>query len=252
MPVIKPETKPEIKYKRVLLKISGEALLGESEYGIDPNVMDNIADQIKEVVEMGVEIAVVIGGGNFWRGVSASAKGMDRTTADYIGMLATVMNALGLQDALEKRGVFTRVQTAISMQEIAEPFIRRRAVRHLEKKRVVIFAAGTGNPYFTTDTAAALRALEIDAQIIFKATKVDGVYDKDPKKFKDAKKFDELSYIDVIRRNLQILDSTATSLCMDNNLPIVVFDITRPGNIKGAILGEKIGTIVKRGENDTR
>lgn len=238
---------PTPKYKRVLLKISGEAILGKSSYGIDPKVMDNIAEQIKEVVEMGVEIAVVIGGGNFWRGISASANGMDRTTADYIGMLATIMNALGLQDALEKKGVWTRVQTSISMQEIAEPFIRRRAVRHLEKKRVVIFAGGTGNPYFTTDTAAALRALEIDAQIIFKATKVDGVYNKDPKKFKDAKKFDQLSYLDVIKKDLRILDSTATSLCMENNLPIVVFDITKPGNIKGAITGKRIGTMVKKG-----
>lgn len=238
---------PTPKYKRVLLKISGEAILGESSYGIDPKVMDNIAEQIKEVVEMGVEIAVVIGGGNFWRGISASANGMDRTTADYIGMLATIMNALGLQDALEKKGIWTRVQTSISMQEIAEPFIRRRAVRHLEKKRVVIFAGGTGNPYFTTDTAAALRALEIDAQIIFKATKVDGVYNKDPKKFKDAKKFDQLSYLDVIKKDLRILDSTATSLCMENDLPIVVFDITKPGNIKGAIMGKRIGTMVEKG-----
>lgn len=236
----------ELKYKRVLLKISGEALLGNLKYGIDPKVIDNISSQIKEVVELGVEAAVVIGGGNFWRGVSASASGIDRTTADYIGMLATIMNALGLQNALEKIGVITRVQTAISMQEIAEPIIRRRAVRHLEKKRVVIFAGGTGNPYFTTDTAAALRALEIEAEIIFKATKVDGIYDKDPLKFKDAKKFDKLNFLDVLKKNLRVLDSTATSLCMENNLPVVVFDITKPGNIKGVIMGKKIGTMVTK------
>ncbi len=238
---------PRPKYNRVLLKISGEALIGEVDYGIDPKVMDRIADQIKEVIQMGVEIAIVIGGGNFWRGVSASANGMDRTTADYMGMLATIMNALGLQNALEQKGVWTRVQTSISMQEVAEPFIRRRAVRHLEKKRVVIFAGGTGNPYFTTDTAAALRALEIDAEIIFKATKVDGVYDKDPNLYQDAKKYSQLSYFDVLKNNLRVMDSTATSLCMENNLPIVVFDINKPGNIKGVILGKKIGTIVMKG-----
>lgn len=235
------------KYRRVMLKISGEALIGQADYGIDTKVMDNIANQIKEVVLMGVEIAVVVGGGNFWRGVAASANGMDRTTADYIGMLATVMNAIGLQDALEKKDISTRVQSSITMQEIAEPFIRRRALRHLEKKRVVIFAGGTGNPYFSTDTAAALRALEIDAEILFKATKVDGVYDKDPKKYPDAKKFDELTYIEVLEKNLRILDSTATSLCMENNLPVVVFDITKSGNIKDVISGKKIGTIVRRG-----
>ena len=236
----------ELKYKRVLLKISGEALLGDLDYGIDPGVTNNISSQIKEVVELGVEVAVVIGGGNFWRGFSASVNGMDRTTADYIGMLATIMNALGLQNALERMGIITRVQTAISMQEVAEPFIRRKAVRHLEKKRVVIFAGGTGNPYFTTDTAAALRALEIDAEIIFKATKVDGVYDKDPLKFKDAKKFVKLTFLDVLKNNLRVLDSTATSLCMENNLPIIVFDITKPGNIKGVIMGKKIGTLVAK------
>jgi uridylate kinase len=235
------------KYGRVMLKISGEALIGKADYGIDTKVMDNIANQIKEVVLMGVEIAVVVGGGNFWRGVAASANGMDRTTADYIGMLATVMNAIGLQDALEKKDISTRVQSSITMQEIAEPFIRRRALRHLEKKRVVIFAGGTGNPYFSTDTAAALRALEINAEILFKATKVDGVYDKDPKKYPDAKKFDELTYIEVLDKNLKILDSTATSLCMENDLPVVVFDITKSGNIKDVISGKKIGTIVRRG-----
>ncbi len=235
------------KYSRVLLKISGEALLGKSKYGIDPEVIEDIASQIKEVVEMDAEIAIVIGGGNFWRGVSENARGMDRATADYIGMLATIMNALGLQGVLEKKGVPSRVQTSISMQEVAEPFIRRRAVRHLEKKRVVIFAGGTGNPYFTTDTAAALRALEVNAQIIFKATKVDGVYDKDPIKHEDAKKFDKLTFLDVIKENLRILDSTATSLCMENNLPIIVFSITKPGNIKGAIMGKKIGTLITKG-----
>jgi uridylate kinase len=235
------------KYNRILLKISGEALIGDCNYGIDTKIMDNIADQIKEVVEMGLEIAVVIGGGNFWRGVSASANGMDRTTADYIGMLATVMNAVGLQDSLEKKGISTRVQSSITMQQIAEPFIRRRALRHLEKKRVVIFAGGTGNPYFSTDTAAALRALEINAEIIFKATKVDGVYNKDPKKFKDAEKYDSLTFMEVLNKDLRILDSTAISLCLENNLPIVVFDITKPGNIKGVILGNKIGTFVTKG-----
>lgn len=234
------------KYKRVLLKISGEALLGDGGHGIDPIITAGIAAQIKEVSEMGVEIAVVVGGGNFWRGTAASANGMDRNTADHIGMLATIMNALGLQNALEKIGVFTRVQTAISMQEVAEPFIRRKAVRHLEKKRVVIFAGGTGNPYFTTDTAAALRALEIDAEIIFKATKVDGVYDKDPFKHKDAKKFDWLSYIEVLNKDLRVMDSTAISLCRENDLPIIVFDLTMPGNIKGVIMGKKIGTLVSK------
>jgi len=235
------------KYNRILLKISGEALIGDCNYGIDTKIMDNIADQIKEVIEMGLEIAVVIGGGNFWRGVSASANGMDRTTADYIGMLATVMNAVGLQDSLEKKGISTRVQSSITMQQIAEPFIRRRALRHLEKKRVVIFAGGTGNPYFSTDTSAALRALEINAEIIFKATKVDGVYNKDPKKFSDAEKYDSLTFMEVLNKDLRILDSTAISLCLENNLPIVVFDITKPGNIKGVILGNKIGTLVTKG-----
>jgi uridylate kinase len=235
------------KYKRVLLKISGEALLGDEGYGIDPIITASIAAQIKEVIDMGVEMAVVVGGGNFWRGTSASANGMDRNTADHIGMLATIMNALGLQNALEKIGVFTRVQTAISMQEVAEPFIRRKAVRHLEKKRVVIFAGGTGSPYFTTDTAAALRALEIDAEIIFKATKVDGIYDKDPLKYKDAKKFDSLTHIEVLSKDLRVMDSTAISLCRENNLPIIVFDLTMPGNIKGVIMGKKIGTLVSKG-----
>ncbi|MBM3706746.1 MAG: UMP kinase [Actinobacteria bacterium] len=240
----------EPRYKRILLKISGEALIGKLDFGIDPKIMDNIANQVKTVIEMDVEIAIVIGGGNFWRGVAASANGMDRTTADYIGMLATIMNALGLQDALEKKGVMTRVQSSITMQEIAEPFIRRRALRHLEKKRVIIFAGGTGNPYFSTDTAAALRALEINAEIMFKATKVDGVYDKDPKKYPDAKKYDELTFIEVLDKDLKILDSTATSLCMENNLPVIVFDITKPGNVRNAVLGKKIGTLVKRGDKN--
>jgi uridylate kinase len=239
---------PEIpKYKRILLKISGEALIGRSDYGIDPEIMNNISNQIGEVCKLGLEIAIVIGGGNFWRGASASVNGMDRTTADHIGMLATVMNAIGLQDALEKKNIVTRVQSSINMQEIAEPFIRRRALRHLEKKRVVIFAGGTGNPYFSTDTAAALRALEINAEILFKATKVDGVYDKDPKVYPDAVKYNELTFMDVLDKDLKILDSTATSLCMENNLPIVVFDLTRNGNIKNVVTGKKIGTLVKKG-----
>lgn len=235
------------KYKRVLLKISGEALLGSGGQSIDPVIVADIAGQIKEITDLGVEIAIVIGGGNFWRGTSASAKGIDRTTADYIGMLATIMNALSLQNSLEDIGVITRVQTAISMQEVAEPFIRRKAVRHLEKGRVVIFAGGTGNPYFTTDTAAALRALEIDSEIIFKATKVDGVYDRDPHKFKDAKKFKRLSFTQVLSDNLGVMDSTAISLCRENNLPIIVFDIKVPGNIKGVIIGKDIGTLVSKG-----
>jgi uridylate kinase len=237
----------DLKYNRVLLKISGEALLGSGSHSIDPSVVAEIADQIKEVVDIGVEVAIVIGGGNFWRGTSASANGVDRTTADYIGMLATIMNALGLQNALEMAGVLTRVQTAINMQEVAEPFIRRKAVRHLEKKRVVIFAGGTGNPYFTTDTAAALRALEIDAEIIFKATKVDGVYDKDPEKYSDAKKFKKLDFTTALNQDLGVMDSTAISLCRENNLPIIVFDIKVPGNIKGVIMGKEIGTLVSKG-----
>lgn len=236
------------KFKRVLLKISGESLKSiKCDSGIDFKIMSRIALEIKEASDSGVEIAVVVGGGNFWRGSTASELGMERAAADYIGMISTVMNAVALQDALEKKGATTRVLSAITMQEIAEPFIRRRAVRHLEKKRVVIFAGGTGNPYFSTDTAAALRALEINAEIIFKATRVDGVYDKDPLKYKDAVKYTELTYLDVIKKGLKVLDSTATTLCMDNNLPIVVFDITKQGNIKNSILGEKIGTIISRG-----
>lgn len=234
-------------YKRILLKLSGEALAGEQGYGIDPDIIRGIAAEIREVVDLGLEIAIVIGGGNIFRGVAASSMGMDRASADYMGMLATVMNSLALQDALEKAGVITRVQSAIEMQEIAEPYIRRRAVRHLEKGRVVIFGAGTGNPFFTTDTAASLRAVEIGAEIILKATKVDGVYNADPKKDKSAVKYDHLTYLDVLKQGLEVMDSTATSLCMDNNLPILVFDLTRTGNIKRVVCGEQIGTIV-RGE----
>jgi len=232
-------------YQRILLKLSGEALAGKQGYGIDPDIIRGIATEIREVVDLGVQLAIVIGGGNIFRGVAASSMGMDRASADYMGMLATVMNSLALQDALEKAGVITRVLSAIEMQEIAEPYIRRRAVRHLEKGRVVIFGAGTGNPFFTTDTAASLRAIEIGAEIILKATKVDGVYDSDPVKNKDAVKFDELTYLDVLKRGLQVMDSTATSLCMDNELPILVFDLTTRGNIKRAVCGETIGTIVK-------
>ncbi|MBP2073180.1 MAG: uridylate kinase [Thermoanaerobacterium sp.] len=234
-----------VKYKRVILKISGEALSGSAGYGIDFGTVNLIADQIKEVKEMGIQIGIVIGGGNIWRG--REGIGMDRTTADHMGMLATVINSLALQDALERRGVETRVQTAIEMRQIAEPYIRRRAIRHLEKGRVVIFAAGTGNPFFSTDTTASLRAAEIDAEVILLAKKVDGVYDKDPMKFKDAIKFDKLSYLDVLNKGLGVMDSTATSLCMDNNIPIIVFNLTVPGNIKNVIMGQKIGTIVKEG-----
>ena len=231
-----------VKYKRIMLKISGEALAGENGFGIDFVVTQRIAEEIKELVDMGIEIGAVVGGGNIWRG--RSGKGMDRTTADYMGMLATCINALALQDSLEGIGVNTRVQTAIEMREIAEPFIRRRAMRHLEKGRVVIFAAGTGNPYFSTDTTAALRAAEIEADAILLAKKVDGVYDKDPNKYSDAKKYNSLTYIQVLEQGLQVMDSTATSLCMDNSIPIVVFGLDKPGNIKRAVSGEKIGTLV--------
>jgi uridylate kinase len=232
------------RYKRVLLKLSGEALMGGASFGIEPEMLERIAVEIREVRELGVEVALVVGGGNFFRGVSASAKGMDRTTADQIGMLATVINAMALQDALEKAEVPTRVLSALELQELCEPYIRRRAIRHLEKNRVIVFAAGTGNPYFTTDTAAALRAMEIDAEVIIKATKVDGVYDKDPKKHADATRFSEVSYIDVLQRNLGVMDTTAISLCMDNSLPILVFDMTQVGNIKKIVCGEPIGTVV--------
>ena len=231
-------------YRRVLLKLSGEALAGDQGYGIDPATLTAIAREVKEVVDAGVQLALVIGGGNIFRGLAASSKGMDRASADYMGMLATVINSLAMQDALEKIGVITRVQSAIAMSEVAEPYIRRRAMRHLEKGRVVIFGAGTGNPYFTTDTAASLRAMEIGADVILKGTKVDGVYTADPKKDPAAVRYDRLSYIEVLGQGLQVMDATATSLCMDNNLPIVVFDITTPGNIKRVVTGDPIGTLV--------
>jgi uridylate kinase len=232
------------RYKRVLLKLSGEALMGEGKYGIEPATLEAIAAQVFAAQQLGVEIGIVVGGGNIFRGIAASAKGMDRASADYMGMLATVMNAIALQDALEKLGARTRVQSAIEMQELAEPYIRRRAVRHLEKGRIVIFGAGTGNPYFTTDTAAALRAMEINAQVIMKATKVDGIYTADPKKDPSATRYDRLSYIEVLRKGLQVMDSTAISLCMDHKLPILVFDMTDPANIVKAVRGDNIGTIV--------
>ena len=232
-------------YKRIVLKLSGEALQGSLSYGIDPKVATSIANQVKEVRELGVEAACVIGAGNIFRGVPAARAGMDRATADYIGMLATIINSLALQDALEKQGVPTRVQSAIEIHQLAEPYIRRRAVRHLEKGRVVIFAGGTGNPYFTTDTAAALRAIEIGADSILKATKVDGVYDRDPEKDRRAKKFTQLSYMEVLKRRLEVMDSTAISLCMDNHLPIVVFNLTQRGNIRRVVMGERIGTRVE-------
>ncbi len=231
-------------YRRVLLKLSGEALMGNLGYGIDPKVVADIAQEISEVVKQGIEIAVVVGGGNIFRGVKASAAGMDRATADYVGMIATVMNAMTLQDALEQIDIATRVQTAIAMQEIAEPYIRRRAIRHLELGRVVIFGAGSGNPFFTTDTTAALRAAEIDAEVIFKATKVDGVYDSDPMVNKNALRYDNLTYQDVLTQDLKVMDGTAIALCKDNNIPIVVFNLSVKGNIIRAINGEKVGTIV--------
>ncbi|HHY14533.1 MAG TPA: UMP kinase [Firmicutes bacterium] len=237
-------------YKRVVLKLSGEAL-GGGGYGIDPEVVAMIADEITKVNKFAVQIAVVVGGGNIWRGATGSAKGMDRTTADYMGMLATVINALALQDALEDRGIQTRVQTAIEMRQIAEPYIRRRAVRHLEKGRLVIFASGTGNPYFSTDTTAALRALEIEADVILMAKRgVDGVYDADPKSDPTAVKFETITYLDVLSRNLGVMDSTATSLCMDNNIPIIVFNFDEPGNIEKAICGVKLGTFVGGEKHD--
>lgn len=231
-------------YKRVLLKLSGEALMGNLGYGIDPGVVEGIAGEIAEIVALGVQVAIVVGGGNIFRGVKASAAGMDRATADYIGMIATVMNSLTLQDSLERNGVQTRVQTAIAMQEVAEPYIRRRAIRHLEKGRVVIFGAGSGNPFFTTDTTAALRAAEIDAEVIFKATKVDGVYDADPQLHPNAKRYKSLTYGHVLAQDLRVMDSTAIALCKENNIPILVFDLTVRGNIRRAVIGESIGTLV--------
>jgi uridylate kinase len=231
-------------FRRILLKLSGEALMGEQGFGIDPNVATQVATDIAEVHGLGVQVAIVIGGGNIFRGVAASARGMDRATADYMGMLATVINALALQDAIEGRGVPTRVVTAIEMRQVAEPFIRRRAIRHLEKGRVVILAAGTGNPYFTTDTAAALRAMEIRADVIFKATKVDGIYSDDPMKNPEATRFERISYLSVIQKQLRVMDATAITLCMDNRLPIVVFNLRTPGNLRRAVMGESIGSIV--------
>lgn len=234
------------KYKRVVLKLSGEALAGENGFGINPSVIKNVAGQVKELAELGVEVAVVVGGGNIWRGKIGEEMGMDRATADYMGMLATVMNSLALQDSLEHEGIETRVQTSIEMRQVAEPYIRRRAIRHLEKTRVVIFAAGTGNPYFSTDTTAALRAAEIEAEVILMAkNNVDGVYSADPRLDENAVKYDELSYLDVIKEGLAVMDSTASSLCMDNNIPLIVFSIMEEGNIKRAVMGEKIGTIVR-------
>jgi uridylate kinase len=233
------------RYKRIILKISGEVLTGEGDYGIDPEVICQIAQEVKEVKNLGVEVAIVIGGGNIFRGMAASAKGMDRASADYMGMLATVMNGLALQDALEKIDVYTRVQTAIEMRQIAEPYIRRRAIRHLEKGRVVIFTGGTGNPYFTTDTTASLRAMEIEAEVILKGTKVDGIYDADPLLHKRAQKYDELTYLEVLKKQLKVMDATAISLCMDYRIPIIVFNLKKRGNIKRVILGERIGTKVR-------
>jgi uridylate kinase len=239
-----PPDSPDPLYKRVLLKLSGEALMGEQQFGVDPAVAARIARDVREIQGLGVQTAIVIGGGNIFRGLAASARGMDRATADYMGMLATVINALALQDALEQHDVVTRVVTAIEMRAVAEPFIRRRAIRHLEKGRVVIFAAGTGNPYFTTDTAAALRAMEIKADVILKGTKVDGIYTADPMLEPDATKFPTISYLQVLERQLKVMDTTAISLCMDNKLPIVVFNLREPGNVRRVVLGEPIGTTV--------
>ncbi|PKN20996.1 MAG: UMP kinase [Deltaproteobacteria bacterium HGW-Deltaproteobacteria-6] len=236
--------KKKAAYKRILLKLSGEALLGKQSTGVDPDVANYIAAEIKSLADLKIQIGIVIGGGNIFRGIEASAKGMDRTTADYMGMLATVINSLALQSALEMRGLPTRVQSSIEMREIAEPYIQRKAVRHLEKGRIVIFAGGTGNPYFSTDTAASLRAMEIRADVIMKATKVDGVYDADPVKNKSAVMFKKISYIDVLTKNLKVMDSTAITLCKDNSLPIIVFNLQKKGNIRGAICGKKIGTYV--------
>jgi uridylate kinase len=232
-------------YNKILLKLSGEALMGDAGYGIDPKMMKHIALQVKEVKDLGVTIAIVVGGGNIYRGIRAEEQGMDRATGDYMGMIATVMNAVALQDCLETLGMDTRVQTAIQMAQVAEPYIRRRAIRHLEKGRVVIFAGGTGNPYFTTDTTAALRAMEIGAEVILKATRVDGVFDKDPERFPDASFFPEITYLEVLNRNLRVMDATAISLCMENKLPIIVFNLKERGNMKKVAAGERIGTVVR-------
>src|SRR6188472_1654275 len=238
------DSSPTPTYKRVLLKLSGEALMGDQQFGVDPAVATRIAHDVGEIQALGVETAIVIGGGNIFRGLAASTRGMDRATADYMGMLATVINALALQDALEQQNVITRVVTAIEMRAVAEPFIRRRAIRHLEKGRVVIFAAGTGNPYFTTDTAAALRAMEIKAEVILKATKVDGIYTADPVKHPEATRYDRISYLQVLQERLQVMDATAISLCMDNKLPILVFNMKTQGNIRRVVMGEAVGTVV--------
>ena len=239
----KPEIKP--RFKRILLKLSGEALMGSQGFGVDPVMASRIAEELAELHSLGIEVAATIGGGNIVRGISVSAAGMDRVSGDYMGMLATVINALALQNALERLGVFTRVQSAIEMRQVAEPYIRRRAIRHLEKGRVVIFAAGTGNPYFSTDTAAALRAMEIGAEVILKATKVDGIYDSDPVANPDAKLFDRLTYLEVLEKGLRVMDTTAVTLCMDNHLPIIVYDLKRKGNLRRVVQGETIGTLVK-------
>jgi uridylate kinase len=249
---VRPPLDPAVKYRRILLKLSGEALMGAQGYGIEAATLAQIADEIIDLHSLGVEIALVLGGGNIFRGVAASTAGMERAHADYMGMLATLINSLALQDALESRGAKTRVLSAIEVQRVAEPYIRRRAIRHLEKGRLVIFAAGTGNPFFTTDTAASLRAMEIGAEIVMKATRVDGVYDKDPHKHKDARMFRRLSYLDVLNRNLQVMDSTAISLCRDNNLPILVFNMTKPGNIRRVVLGEPLGTMVLEERQEQR
>ena len=238
----------EAKFKRVIIKLSGEALAGEQAFGLESNTLNSLADQIAEIAALGVEVAAVVGGGNIWRGVTGAKRGIDRATADYMGMLATVINALALQDVLESHGVDTRVMSAIEMREVAEPYIKRRAIRHLEKGRVVIFAAGTGNPFFSTDTTAALRAAEIEAEAILMAKKVDGVYDSDPKVNPNAKRFDELTFLEVLNKGLKVMDSTAISMCMDNNIPIQVFNINERGNMMKAVLGEKIGTFVGTGE----
>jgi len=240
----RPPLAPGVKYRRVLLKLSGEALMGGGNYGIEAATLSQIADEIIDVYSLGVEMALVIGGGNIFRGIAGRSTGMDRASADYMGMMATLINALALQDAIESRGVKTRVLSAIEVERVAEPYIRRRAIRHLEKGRLIIFAAGTGNPFFTTDTAASLRAMEIGAEIVMKATRVDGVYDKDPHKYKDARMFRRLSYLDVLNRSLEVMDSTAISLCRDNKLPILVFNMTKPGNIRRVVLGEPLGTLV--------
>jgi uridylate kinase len=244
MPSASDPAPPNPTYRRILLKLSGEALMGEKAYGIDPAITTQIAHDVHEIQSLGVQTAIVIGGGNIFRGVAASARGMDRATGDYMGMLATVINALALQDALEQQGVLTRVMSAIEMRAVSEPFIRRRAIRHLEKGRAVIFAAGTGNPYFTTDTAAALRAMEMKADVIMKATKVDGIYTADPLKDPTAQRYDRISYLQVLERRLQVMDATAISLCMDNRLPILVFNLRTPGNLRRAVLGEPIGSTV--------